>query len=312
MALLKHWDFEDNTTKNSWIGLDLDSGGTQNGGISRTLVAWNTATGLSNNAGTFTWDVTPREGSKCGFMVCDPNNVMGNGAHPTSPQGGFRTEYNLGNTSDNGTAASKPERWYAHSIFLHPDWWMGPTGGGLTTHLNQLHLPSGGQGSPALGLTVGGFVSGNPTTLRLYRETCAGSEIFPRLWEDDITQFYGQWIDIVKHVKWSKDADGFVNFYINKTLVSSTTGIATLPCSSPSNVGYQKIGMYHQGGIVYFDSIRFGDANSSLDEVSPPSTSTPATATIAGTGATNMTEGDVVSGGKTITITLANDTWISA
>lgn len=91
----------------------------------------------------------------------------------------------------------------------------------------------------------------------------------------------GKWTKFVVHMKYSFNSDGFVKVYKNKNLVATkNNGIGYNDIVGP----YLLIGLYKRtwdlaqtwgkatnvsSRTLYFDEIKFGDANSSLDEVSP-------------------------------------------
>lgn len=87
----------------------------------------------------------------------------------------------------------------------------------------------------------------------------------------------GEWVDFVQHAKWTGNNDGFLKLWINGKLVLDYKGPTWY--NDEGEGLYFKMGAYkgHPGEGADFelftDEYRLGDANSSMQEVSPGSTS---------------------------------------
>lgn len=303
MGLLLRADFEDAPEFDDFRTWGLHSGATNPGPggnpIDQTLVAWNTAGGVHGRT------ATPRLGSKFGFMVLDPLNVLGDGAHPLwKGSQGHRTEYHMGNTAMNGLLADKPVRWYAMSLRLPTAWKLGTVSGTLSRTLFQLHRgPSGGGGSPIWAMRI----NSAETLLQFTHEDCNSDTTVE--WSTGIDIMIEQWVDIVFRIKYSLDTDGEVELWINGQSVFSRTGAATFWCPDDV-VGYNKIGIYHQTGILYVDEVRIGDENSTLLEMSPSGGSPERSAALTGTMLPSIVERQ--HNAKTLIVTVTGDEFIDA
>lgn len=83
----------------------------------------------------------------------------------------------------------------------------------------------------------------------------------------------GKWVDLVFHVKWSMQADGFVEAWKDGQPITRGAGGAvrvTGPNMYNSMPPYLKLGLYRKDGIetvnsVYFDEVRIGRARADVE-----------------------------------------------
>ena len=306
MPLIEHFDFEDNPQFDDFRTQPwgAHAGGLEIG-LTRQDIMWN-----CDENGVYSRPPVggPRTGSKCGFMVLDPQNTLGDGAHPQrNGNGGYRTEYHMNNSGDNGLISNAPTTWWGASYQFPTNWDLGNPGDTSSRTLWQLHRGPGGGGSPQWALRV----NGSETQIQFTSENCNSNTTVR--WFNDLDIMVGKWMDWVISITHSQNpAVGRARLWINGVL-EFDQNMQTVWCDD-SIVGYNKYGIYHQSGILYIDELRMGSSavGTTLEDMIIDTVPNNPSAALTGTVVPSALESEIVAGGETLTITLTDDEWVDA
>jgi len=164
------------------------------------------------------------------------------------------------------------ERWHGISYYLPADWHQGEGGPSWNARIVYQFHTSGGPGwSPIYGILVRGDQS-NPSWAFYRKDRYTRSDggygyKNTVLWEQPAV--VGEWIDFVVHAEWSTDNSGYIQFYRNRALVYSASGIRTMTSSNANMGPYSKWGIYGQPTRILFDEMRIAEGPDQLEAVSP-------------------------------------------
>lgn len=201
----------------------------------------------------------------CGYSISSsPQSRAGNQSvrfelKRSDPQvsGSVRSEINLEAEPD-----TRAERWYGVSFFLEEY----ESDNGSESILQWHHTNHISSGSPPLAIWV------NDGKLLLVHQEREGVNSY----EDLGAATTGRWIDIVFHIKWTDQADGFIQAWKNGSLAFNKAGIRTNFSPNYVKLGINKWSWAPGGGsssstrrVMYADEFRVGNEKARYEDVQP-------------------------------------------
>jgi hypothetical protein len=182
--------------------------------------------------------------------------------------------------------------WYGHSYFLPENFPDGGSGKNGFTLISQYGAYPSANKWPCRGigshlLLNSGEGRGTPGKLTFVLQAKAGDGPVKCTQHviADIKDMKNKWTDIVMHVKWTGNEDGFLKLwvrhgdgqYVQKMDLKGATF-----ANNEGNGPYMKLGVYvgnpgNGARLLYIDEYRLGDSNSSFEEVAPGGKGTPPT-----------------------------------
>jgi hypothetical protein len=190
-----------------------------------------------------------------------------------------RAEFEMGkNTRIGGTY------WYGLSYFLPSNF---PTGSGIdggftliaqfAAYPSANNWPCRGVGSHILLGSGEGRGQAGKMTFVLQKRPEGGSVSCQQFTVEDIDNMKNRWTDVVMHVKWTGNSDGFLKLWMRLGDGTWVQKIDYKGATFANNEGtgpYTKFGAYvgnpgRGSRLLYTDEYRLGDANSSFNDVAP-------------------------------------------
>lgn len=197
-------------------------------------------------------------------VTAAPNNRSGNQAvrfelkrTDAVVSGSVRSEINL-----EAELSTYAERWYGISFYLE-DYDADNGSESIIQWHHTAHISSG---SPPLALWV------NDGKLLLVHQEREGVNTYEELGAATT----GRWIDVVFHVKWTDQADGFIQVWKNGSLAFNKYGIRTNFSPNYVKLGINKWSWAPGGGesttthrVLYADEFRVGSEKARYEDVQP-------------------------------------------
>jgi len=276
-------------TSISWLSFLWTRTITGNTGHSRNVIFSETfeAGSLNNWRNNLDWKHKGKNVTKPGKEICCDHSVQLDDS--VAREGRYAARFTLYKddplASNNkraelrlGAVPTKSEYWYGFSIYLPPGFVKDPSYEIVTQWNARPDFDLGERWrSPQLALMI---ADGKWHVHRRWdhRRVTKNNKPAGRETIDLGAYQTGVWTDWVFHVKWSYEDDGLVEVWKNGKLVMRKTG----PNTYNDEVGpFQKFGIYKTDWkhnpekskanvrVIYFDSIRMGDASANYADVAP-------------------------------------------
>jgi len=182
------------------------------------------------------------------------------------------------------------EYWYSWSVYIPSDWDFSGVDDKYLI-LGQFHGTPDNNGEPNRSPPLACRLDADKWRWEYRCDPLARSvqnTWYTYFYEGDATADAGRWVDWAVNVKWSYN-DGFVKIYKNQVLVAETrgddpdgSGPLTDGCISYNDqrAPYFKLGIYQRADqlyprIMYYDSVKIGDKDATLAEMSPSGSAPP-------------------------------------
>jgi hypothetical protein len=153
-------------------------------------------------------------------------------------------------------AVADEEHWYGVSFYLPSDWNQGTNDDTFDDRIIfQFHEGTGGE--PAFSL----HLDAHSERVVLRRKEARNE--FDYIWSTPLVT--EQWYDVAVAAKWTREADGYFNVFLNGVPQRQYSG----PTLVDGSIVYTKWGIYGQPTRILFDEVRIARGLDGLDAVSP-------------------------------------------